>query len=254
MYYALTINADQIITGVHESVAPILTDTFAANPGLVDDTVIIIPAPADYQTHTHILCYDEDGTRKPDLWCIENGYMELPPNKEIIDGELVDKEIPAEEQPQTLKQYLEEQFGAVRQETAPTQKAARVMFQALAQNDTITEADALDNKEMFDQWSDFAGKTAPAGILLQYDDGLFRVQQEHLVQEHYPPSVHTAALYTRVQPPNAGPEPWQSGQSYAKDVEVIHNGGVWLSGVDNNVWGPGAPGVYDNVWKRVRDA
>lgn len=39
-----------------------------------------------------------------------------------------------------------------------------------------------------------------------------------------------------------------------KLVEVIHNGGVWLSGVDNNVWEPGAPGVYDNVWKRVSDA
>ena len=116
MYYALTINADQIITGVHESVTPITETTFTANPELADDTVIIIPAPADYQTYTHILCYDEDGALKDLVWCIENGYMELPSNTEIINGELVDKEIPAEEQPQTLKQYLEEQFGAVRQE------------------------------------------------------------------------------------------------------------------------------------------
>ena len=135
-----------------------------------------------------------------------------------------------------------------------TQKTASVMFRALAKNGTITEADALDNKEMFDQWSDFIGKTAPVGVLLQYDDGLFRVQQDHLVQEHYPPGVSTAALYTRIQPPNAGSEPWQNGQSYAKGVEVTHNGGVWLSGVDNNVWEPGAAGVFDNIWKRVRDA
>lgn len=108
MNYALTINADQIITGVHESVTPILADTFSANPELADDTVIIIPAPADYQTHTHILCYDEDGTRKPDLWCIENGYMELPPNKEIINGELVNKEIPAEEAPPAIMAVMRE--------------------------------------------------------------------------------------------------------------------------------------------------
>ena len=116
MHYALTINADQIITGVHESGTPITTNTFSANAELSEDTVISIPSPAEYQTYTHILCYEEDGTLKDLVWCIENGYMELPPNKEIINGELVDKETPAEEQPQTLKQYLEEQFGMVRQE------------------------------------------------------------------------------------------------------------------------------------------
>ena len=68
-----------------------------------------------------------------------------------------------------------------------------------------------------------------------------------------PPSVHTAALYTRVQEPGSGPEAWVQGQSYAKDVEVTHNGGVWLSGVDNNIWEPGAAGVFENIWKRVRD-
>ena len=116
MHYALTINADQIITGVHESGTPITTNMFSANAELSEDTVVSIPSPADYQTYTHILCYDEDGALKDLVWCIENGYMELPPNKEIINGELVDKEIPAEEQPQTIKQYLKEQFGMVRQE------------------------------------------------------------------------------------------------------------------------------------------
>ena len=131
-----------------------------------------------------------------------------------------------------------------------TQKAARVMFQALAKNDTITEADALDNKEMFDQWSDFIGKTAPIGILLQYDDGLFRVQQAHLVQENYPPGVSTAALYTRIQSPGEPPA-WVTGQSYAKDVQVTHNGKTWLSMVDNNVWEPGASGIGDTIWREV---
>lgn len=254
MYYALTINADQIITGVHESGTPILTDTFSENPELADDTVVTIPTPADYQTYTHILCYEEDGTLKDLVWCIENGYMELPPNKEIINGELVDKEIPAEEQPQTLKQYLEEQFGAVRQETAPTQKAATVMFRALAQTDVIKPADALDNAGMFPVWADCIGTVAAQGEYLRHKNKLYRVQQEHTIQAHQPPSVHTAALYTRVQEPGSGPEAWVQGQSYAKGVEVTHVGGVWLSMVKNNTWEPGAPGVHDNIWKRVRDA
>ena len=35
-------------------------------------------------------------------------------------------------------------------------------------------------------------------------------------------------------------------------VEVAHKGGIWLSGVDNNIWEPGAVGVHENIWKRVR--
>ncbi len=249
MYYALTINADLMITGVHESVTLILTDTFAANPELADDTVIIIPAPADYQTHTHFLCYDKDGTRKPDLWCIENGYMELPPNKEIINGELVDKEIPAEEQPQTIKQYLEEQFASVRQETAPAQKAATVMFRALAQTDVITPADALDNAGMFPVWADRVSTDVKVGEYLRYEDGLYRVKQSHKIQEHYPPSTATASLYSKVTMPGEVID-WSPG-SWAKGIKVKHNGKIWLSMVDNNTWEPGAAGVYENIWKEA---
>ena len=249
MYYALTINADQIITGVHESVAPILTDAFAANPELADDTVITISAPMDYQTYTHILCYDEDGVQKDFVWCIENGYMELPPNKEIINGELVDKEIPAEEQPQTIKQYLDEQFSSIRQETVPTQKAATVMFRALAQTDVIKPADALDNVGMFPLWAERVGTDTKIGEYLRRDDGLYRVKQAHKIQAHYPPSTATAALYSKVTMPGEIPD-WTPG-SWDKGIKVRHKGKIWLSRVENNTWEPGSVGVYDNIWKEA---
>ena len=117
MYYALTINAEQIITGVHESLTPITSHTFMANPVMADDTVILLDERKNFITGEHIFCYNEDGTRKSDLWCIENGYMEMPPNKEIINGELVDRATPMEEQPQTLQEYLEERFYIIQQES-----------------------------------------------------------------------------------------------------------------------------------------
>ena len=248
MYYALTIR-NGIITGVHESAISIAVDTFARNKEFSDDTVVNISSPAMYQADTHILIYNEDGTRKPDLWCIENGYMELPPNKEIINGELVDKEIPAEEQPQTLKEYLAEQFGIIRQETAPAQKAATVMFRALAQTDVIKPVDALDNAGMFPLWADRVGTDTKVGEYLRYDNGLYRVKQAHKIQAHYPPSTATAALYSKVTMPGEVPD-WSPG-SWAKDVKVKHNGKTWLSMVPNNTWEPGAAGVYDNIWKEA---
>ena len=248
MYYALTIR-NGIITGVHESTIPIEIDTFAHNKELSGDEVVTISSPVMYQANTHILIYNEDGTRKPDLWCIENGYMELPPNKEIINGELVDKEIPAEEQPQTLKEYFAEQFGIVRQETAPAQKAATVMFRALAQTDVIKPVDALDNAGMFLTWADRVGGDAVVGEYLRREDGLYRVKQAHKGQAHYPPSTATAALYSRATMPGETLD-WTPG-SWAKNVKVKHNGKIWLSMVKNNTWEPGAAGVYDNIWKEA---
>lgn len=252
MYYALTINTDQIITGVHESVTPILTDTFSANPELSEDTVVSIPAPADYQTYTHILCYEEDGTRKPDLWCIENGYMELPPNKEIINGELVDKEIPAEEQPQTLKEYLDEQFGAVRQETAPAQKAATVMFRALAQTDAITAEDALDNAGMFPLWADCIGQRAEEMSYWRHGDRLWRVNkgQGHTIQADWAPDKAVSLFSLAANPAEEWPEwiqPTGAHNAYGKGAKVTYNGKRWVSTADGNVWVP-AEGV---LWKQI---
>lgn len=253
MYYALTVNAYQIITGVHESVTPITETTFAANPELVDDTVIPFDA-GEYQTYTHILCYNDDGIRKPDLWCIENGYMELPPNKEIINGELVDKEVPAEEQPQTLKQYLDEQFGAVRQETAPTQKAATVMFRALAQTDVITPTDALDNAGMFPMWSDFIGQRAEDGSYWRHGDKLYRVNagQGHTIQADWPPDQAASLFSLAANPAEEWPEwiqPTGAHNAYAVGDKVTHDGKRWISTADNNTWMPGEYG-----WKEVKYA
>lgn len=116
----------------------------------------------------------------------------------------------------------------------------------------LTDEQALESMELYPLWKDYIGKPLLKDRRVRYEDGLYKVQQEHTPQAHQPPSVHTAALYSRITA--GGPEVWVSGQSYGAGVEVIHNGWVWLSGVDNNIWEPGAPGVYENIWKQVRAA
>ena len=41
--------------------------------------------------------------------------------------------------------------------------------------------------------------------------------------------------------------PYQTGS------KVTRNGVKYISGVDNNIWEPGAPGVYENIWKTVEE-
>lgn len=106
MNYALTVNKDGIITGVHESQKPISATTFAASPDYAAHQVIPLPDPTQYRVGAHLMCYNADGKRKPDVWCIQNGYMALPPDKEIINGELVDIKAPFEEAPEIVKTIL----------------------------------------------------------------------------------------------------------------------------------------------------
>ncbi len=253
MYYALTINKDNIITGVHESMHPIAADTFSANPVLSEDTVVVIESPAEFQTYIDVRCYNEDGTRKPYLWCIENGYMELPPNKEIINGELVDKEIPAKEQPQTLKEYLDEQFGLVRQETAPAQKAATVMFRALAQTDVITPADALDNSGMFPAWDDNIGRRADPGSYWRHGGKLYRVNagKGHTIQADWAPGKAASLFSLTANPADKWPEwiqPTGAHNAYKKGDKVTYKGKRYISKIEANVW---APDAYPAGWTVV---
>lgn len=130
-----------------------------------------------------------------------------------------------------------------------TQKAATVMFRALAQTDVIKPADALDNAGMFPLWADRVGTDTKVGEYLRNDNGLYRVKQAHKIQAHYPPSTATAALYSKVTMPGEIPD-WSPG-SWDKGIKVRHKGKIWLSMVGNNTWEPGAARVYENIWKEV---
>lgn len=44
-----------------------------------------------------------------------------------------------------------------------------------------------------------------------------------------------------------GPNPWQDG------TICTHNERYWLSHVIDNVWEPGALGVYENIWEDITD-
>ena len=101
MYFALTVDGS-IITGVHESLDKIAQGHFAAHPELASHLIIPLDTPAEYSVGMDIRCFNEDGILKPIVWRIENGYMEIPSGYEIIDGELVESNVPESEAPVTL--------------------------------------------------------------------------------------------------------------------------------------------------------
>lgn len=244
MYYAITIMADGLITDRHESMRVITADMFVESEYYMGQEVVEI-APEDEYQGGHWLDEYVGGKLLPLIDRIIMGRAEVPPGYEMIDGELVAVEKPVEEQPESVR----DKIARIDSQAEVEQKAARVMFRALAQTDVISTADALDNAGMFPVWADRVGTEAKVGEYLRHENGLCRVKQAHKIQAHYPPSIATAALYSKVAMPGEIPD-WSPG-SWDKGVKVKHNGKTWLSMVKNNTWEPGAPGVYDNIWKEA---
>lgn len=81
------------------------------------------------------------------------------------------------------------------------------------------------------------------------DEGvIYKVLIAHTSQPDWKPAA-TPSLYARVlkpEDPNEIPE-WQipdNTNPWMKGDKVSHNGHIWISNVDNNIWEPGASGVH----------
>lgn len=124
----------------------------------------------------------------------------------------------------------------------------------------LDDADALKGTTLYPLWDDlleekytFTAEDVEAGFRCQYNGVLYKVLQPHTVHEAYPPDV-TVSLYAEVLVPdeNVIPE-WKQPEStngYSKGDRVTHNGKIWESLVDNNVYEPGGIGT-ETVWSEV---
>ena len=117
MNYALTIDST-VITGVHESLSPFHPLTFENNPRLAGQEVRVIPERLEYQTGVDIRCYEPNGMMKPLVWCIEQGYLPLPPGKEIVEGLIIDKATPEPDLPPAIQQVLNDARAALSEQDA----------------------------------------------------------------------------------------------------------------------------------------
>lgn len=68
----------------------------------------------------------------------------------------------------------------------------------------ISDNDALKIKSIYPLWDDFIGQTVKKDIKLQYDGKLWKVLQEHLVQEQFKPGNGTESLYTEISEEHIG--------------------------------------------------
>jgi hypothetical protein len=123
------------------------------------------------------------------------------------------------------------------------------LFRLAGQNLNITDDEKMRIADLYPAWE--AGKKYAAGTIVKRganaggETQLYNVIQEHASQEGWEPGK-TPSLYAKIgftedgvpiwtQPLGAGDIP------YGKGDVVSHDGLLWVSDVDGNVW---APGVY----------
>lgn len=108
---------------------------------------------------------------------------------------------------------------------------------------TLTDDEAAYVPMMFERWE--PDISYEIGRRVCYQDKLYKVLQAHTSHEAYPPDI-TVSLYAEILIPDPSVIPeWvqpSSTNPYMKGDKVRHNGKVWVSTVDNNVWEPGVYG------------
>lgn len=132
IYYALTIR-DNIITCVHSSTKPMKQGHFERNPKLADDLVV----PYEYGEYVsgHDIREYENGKLRPLVDRILDGLASVPNGYEVIDGQLVKIDAPIEEQPQSIRQRIEDadaRIAALEAEIASMRSSVSVLSQDIA--------------------------------------------------------------------------------------------------------------------------
>lgn len=166
----------------------------------------------------------------------------------IVDGELV------LDPPQETEEELAARTAA--QEREQIQIATVMLARMMASQ--LTDEQAVQIPLIFQEWKDLIGKKVKADeTILRYEGELYRVAQDHTVQEQrVPGAVGTEALYIHISyDPETGYEEWrrplEAQSAYSEGDIVTHNGKVWVStvpGEHTNVW---EPGVYG--WKEKEE-
>lgn len=92
----------------------------------------------------------------------------------------------------------------------------------------LTDNEALSVKDFYPTWESKIGDNVEQGYKMTYDGNLWKVRQNHLIQEIYPPSLATASLYEVIEEQHEGtsedPIPYTPPQEIFSGKYYTQNG------------------------------
>lgn len=113
---------------------------------------------------------------------------------------------------------------------APRQSDIARLLALTVNTMSLSDEDALSVKSIYPEWASLVGKTVKKDEKMQCDGKLWKVLQDHTVQEQWKPGTGTESLYTEIVESAAGTEddpiPYdnnmelEQGKYYSQDGEV----------------------------------
>lgn len=113
---------------------------------------------------------------------------------------------------------------------APRQSDIARLLALTVNTMSLSDDDALSVKSIYPEWASLVGKTVKKDEKMQCDGKLWKVLQDHTVQEQWRPGTGTESLYTEIVESAAGTEddpiPYdnnmelEQGKYYSQDGEV----------------------------------
>lgn len=113
----------------------------------------------------------------------------------------------------------------------------------------LTDEQAEQVPDAFPEWK--LDTEYVIGYRVRYSENLYKCLQAHTSQIGYEPPI-AVSLWAKIGEPGTIPEWEQPGSTnpYMKGDLVQHNGKIWRSLIDNNVWEPGTPGT-EVLWEEA---
>lgn len=125
---------------------------------------------------------------------------------------------------------------------------------------SLADEDAITGTTLFPLWTDLLAKEyvftqddVDAGFRCQYEGVLYRVIQPHTIQETWNPKDAPSLFSVVLIPDEDVITEWvrpDSTNPYKNGDKVVHNGVVYESLVDGNIWEPGVVGT-ETLWTIV---
>ena len=103
----------------------------------------------------------------------------------------------------------------------------------------LTDTESLEVKELYPEWESKMGQQVNPGEKYQYDNKLWKVLQQHTVQENWKPGEGTESLYTEVTESHAGtkedPIPYNNNMELKNGKYYSQDGVTYLCTRDTGI-------------------
>lgn len=131
-----------------------------------------------------------------------------------------------------VKEDLEIDPGTPKTASAPRMADIAKLLMLTVNTMSLTDNDALSVKSVYPEWETLIGKEVKQGDKMQCDGRLWKVLQQHTVQEQWRPGTGTESLYTEIVETAYGtaddPIPYNNNMELEQGKYYIQDGITYL--------------------------